>query len=67
MAQLDDVAVGVADIQRGGVALRPEADVGAVDHLEPAAALERVEVGRLDDQAEVVQVLPGGCAGEQSR
>ena len=40
-------------------------DVGAVDHVEAPARLQRVEVGRLDDEAEVVGVLAGARHLEQ--
>src|SRR5262245_2248376 len=57
VAQLDGVAVGIVDVQRGRLALCAPAPRRTVHHVEPTACLQRVEVDGFDDDAEVVRVL----------
>ena len=57
VAQFDDGAVRVLDVQRGGHPLGAEPLRRAVDHGERAG--QRAEITRVHDQAEMVQHLMG--------
>ena len=58
-AELDEQAVGVADVDRLGLAPGPEPGP-RVDDLEVGVGGQRVEAGAVDDEADVVEVAPRG-------
>ena len=64
-AQLDDVAVGVADVQPPPDAAGAEHLEGTTDDVEAAARGELVEVGVLDLQGDVIDVLAAALELEQ--
>src|SRR5262245_22281200 len=55
IAQFDRQPVGVAHVHRRAVAARPVARPGPVEHFEPPARYELVEVERFDDEADVIE------------
>jgi len=65
VTQLDDVVVGISDVQRGAFALSAEALDWALDHIEPAAVAERLQVRRFDHETEVIGVLTAARCVEQ--
>ena len=65
MAQFDHGAVGIADIQRVPVAARAEPAVRTPDHIEFAGSSNDGQVGRFDDEAEVVETAVDRFAGHE--
>ena len=65
MLQLDGVAVGVADVERPPLAVGAAAPHRALDDVEVVARRECVEVGGLEDEAEVVGVAAVWRTGQQ--
>src|ERR1700730_17463899 len=65
MAQLDDVAVGVAHVQSPALPLRAPDARWAGHDVEPTRRFERVEVLGLDHHADVIDVLARAIGLEQ--
>src|ERR671937_808106 len=58
-AQLDGVAVGVADVDAAALPLRAEEARGTADDVEAGGGHQRFEIGRRDHETHVVHVLSG--------
>jgi hypothetical protein len=65
VAELDHVAVRVAHIEAGTLTPSPEQPSGSADDVEHTRAGKRLEVGRFDHQADVINVLSGSFGLEK--
>ena len=65
MAKLDHVPVRVEHVETAPVAPCSPALIRPADDVEAARGRDRVEIGRLDDQTDVIDVLSGSFGLEE--
>src|SRR5437660_444590 len=65
VAELHDVSVRVEHVETAPVAPCPPAPIRSADDVETARGGHRVEIGRFDDEADVIDVLSGSLGLEE--